>query len=536
MAVTQNGNGSAPGIALSVSSQSPDPPKTKAEILKPWGRTGLKQYSGFIYEEYLPELAGRRGIDTYRKMSEGEAIVWSVLFAIELLMRQVSWNVEPAEGDDVDPRDAEKQAEFGRSVWSDMNVSWSTVLSDLLTFLPYGWSYLEIMYKQRQGDSFEHPETDSKYTDGLLGWSEFSIRSQDSLYRWDFNMETGTLNGLWQIPPPDYQTRYIAVQKALHFRTLQHKGNPEGRSVLRGAYRPWYFKQHLETIEAIGAERDLAGIPIIKAPQEIFSSNADGDQQALLAYLKKMVTSIKRDEQEGIVFPSSYDSEGKALYEIELLSTGGSRQFDTDKLIRRYSQEMAMTVLADFILLGHESVGTYALSSSKVGLFEVALGAFLDVITDVITFQGFRRLSKLNGFNPINAPKLVHGKVGNINLEELGAFIANLAKAGLPLFPNVELEKRVLEMANLPAPSEDDLKLRDQQSDLVAAQAELESTKQQLQQSQTSPASTDSAQGAAKAPPIAGNPAKPADEAPTVDKEPAKGDNLADGMAPKPGE
>ena len=44
------------------------------------------------------------------------------------------------------------------------------------------------------------------------------------------------------------------------------KGNPEGRRILRDAYRAWYFKKRLEEFEAIGVERDLAGMPVGKVP------------------------------------------------------------------------------------------------------------------------------------------------------------------------------------------------------------------------------------------------------------------------------
>ena len=62
------------------------------------------------------------------------------------------------------------------------------------------------------------------------------------------------------------------------------------------------------------------------------------------------------------------------------MSTGGRRQFDTNAIIERYDTRMAMTVLADFIFLGHQSVGSFALSSDKTELFSMAIGAYLDII------------------------------------------------------------------------------------------------------------------------------------------------------------
>ena len=74
-----------------------------------------------------------------------------------------------------------------------------------------------------------------------------------------------------------------------------------------------------------------------------------------------MVKSIRRDEYEGLVLPHGF--------EFELVSTGGARQFDTNAIINRYDTKIAMTVLADFIMLGHQKVGSFALSSDKTELF-----------------------------------------------------------------------------------------------------------------------------------------------------------------------
>ncbi|MCE2604181.1 hypothetical protein LH384_34385, partial [Pseudomonas aeruginosa] len=57
--------------------------------------------------------------------------------------------------------------------------------------------------------------------------------------------------------------------RALHFVTKSRKNNPEGRSVLRGAYRAWYFKRRIQEIEGIGLERDLAGFPVLTAPERM---------------------------------------------------------------------------------------------------------------------------------------------------------------------------------------------------------------------------------------------------------------------------
>ena len=149
------------------------------------------------------------------------------------------------------------------------------------------------------------------------------------------------------------------------FRTRSRKDNPEGRSILRNAYRSWYFKRRIQEIEGIGIERDLAGLPVIHAPEgiDIWDETME-DYTRIRAGMESMVKSIRRDEMEGVVLPHGF--------ELELLSTGGTRQFDTNAIIERYDTRIAMTVLADFIFLGHQQNGSWALSSDKTELFAMA--------------------------------------------------------------------------------------------------------------------------------------------------------------------
>src|SRR3990170_1812311 len=84
------------------------------------GVTGLRQYSGQIVEEFLPILRGRRGMFVYREMSNNDPVVGSFLFAVEMLIRQVPWTVEPASDE---PEDVDR-AEFLESCLYDMDDTW----------------------------------------------------------------------------------------------------------------------------------------------------------------------------------------------------------------------------------------------------------------------------------------------------------------------------------------------------------------------------------------------------------------------------
>jgi phage gp29-like protein len=403
------------------------------------GRVGQRRYGGIFYEEFLSELRGRKGAEVFTEMSNNDETIGAILFAIEMLVRQASWNVEPG-GSTAKDREA---AEFVKSCMDDMQQTWIDTISEILSFLTYGWSFHEIVYKRRMGRTKDN-RTSSKYDDGLIGWMKLPIRSQETLYQWEYD-DQDNLIGMTQMPPPDFGLITIPMNKAMLFRTRSRKDNPEGRSILRTAYRSWYFKRRIQEIEGIGIERDLAGLPVITTPEgmDIWDKD-DEDMNAIRAGLEAMVKNIRRDSTEGLVLPFGYT--------FELTSTGGSRQFDTNSIIARYDTKISQTVLADFIQLGHESVGSFALSSDKTNLFSMAICAFLDIICQTFNSQGIPALIDINGDHfagVTDYPRLTHGDIEDVDLATVATFIKDMTSIGV-IIPDESLEDYVRQLGKLP--------------------------------------------------------------------------------------
>lgn len=396
--------------------------------LRRLGDSGLQRVGGVIQEEWLPELRGSKGRRVIRQMVDQDPIIGGILFAIEMLLRRTTWEIRPA-GDT--PEDA-AAAEFVGEAFAALRPTWLATLPELISFLPWGWALLEICYT-----------TDAR---GRTAWGSWEIRAQDTLDSWEF--VDGRPTAMLQAVPNSTRVARIPLEKAIHLTTTTRKGNPEGRPILRNAYRPWYFKSRIENIEGVGIERDLAGLPVAFVPPELLAGSLTPDEQAVYDTILGIVQNIRRDEQEGVVWPLEYDAKGNLRYDLKLLSSGGSRQFDTGGIIARYGSQIAMSVLADFILLGHEQVGSFALSADKTELFTVALGGWLDAISSAVETQACARLLELNGM--AGAVKLAHGSVEQADLGVLGSFLTALVGAGATLFPNDQLLAHLLREAGLP--------------------------------------------------------------------------------------
>lgn len=280
------------------------------------------------------------------------------------------------------------------------------------------------------------------------------------------------------MPPPHFRLFTIPKSKALLFRTKSRKDNPEGRSILRNAYRSWYFKKRIQEIEGIGIERDLAGLPVMYAPENVDIWGEDEESVKTFATLQDMVKNIRRDELEGAVLNYGY--------KLELLSSGGTRQFDTNAIINRYDTRIAMTVLADFIFLGHQQNGSWALSSDKTELFAMAIGAYLDIICETFNSQGIPQLIDINGdrFSGItDYPKMTHGDIEDADITKVSAFIKDMTGIGV-LVPDDGLEDYIRQVGHLP--------------DRTADKREIDGVRQK-QQEQNQPPEPETAAGKGEA-------------------------------------
>jgi len=419
--------------------------------LREFGDTGLKRAGGFIGEEFLTELSGRSGIKVFKEMSENDPVAGGMMFAIARILGRLPWEIQ----DDPDAGPADVAAgDFIRECFDDMSTPWSNVLEDILSMGPYGWALLEMNLKLRRGpDDLSGPEGSetmhqSKYSDGKIGWRGFKIRAQDSLVQWEYD-DHGGLVGMTQQVDQGGGLRKIPMAKSLLFRTSTFKDNPEGRSLLRGAYRPWYFKKRIEEIEGIGIERDLSGLPVATLPPEYFYENASAEHKATLRTMQNLVTQIRNDESGGIVMPVAFDSHGNKLVSLELLAAPGAKGIDVGGTITRKSQEMTMSILMDFLLLGHEGVGSFALGASRIDLWTMAIQQIAKIIAETFDQGAIARLLKFNRIHVDKPPRLVFGDIQNVDLPTIGAFIEQMVNSGA-LVPGPELDEFVRKVGNLP--------------------------------------------------------------------------------------
>jgi hypothetical protein len=392
-------------------------------------------------------------------MLDNSPTVGAIMFAINQSMRQVSWRVEAPD----DTPNSIEGSEFLESCMEDMSQSWPEFISESLSMLTYGFAPHEIVYKRRLGrqkQSSQAKRATSKYTDGKIGWKKLALRGQDTVLKWFFDDE-GDITGMTQQPWFGGLID-LPINKLLLFRPHAHKNNPEGNSILRSAYRPWWFTKRLEEQEAIALER-MSGTPEFRVPNKLLEAAANGDPNALAALqqFKNIVTSIKVDEQMGLITPSDtyMNADGTPstvpMYEFVYNVPKGTRtavQFDPS--IERYKLDIMTSVLADFLTLGHSARGTQTLGVTKLDLFFQATEGWLDANAAVLNDFGVARLWELNGEDEDTRPRLAPDMPKRVDLDSLGNYIYNMAQAGFQISADDDLQNYLRDVADLPEMSE----------------------------------------------------------------------------------
>ena len=413
----------------------------KAVNFKQLGVSGLRRYGPYIYEEFLPELRWPGAGKVYQEMADNDAVIGAIMYLAEMLIRGCTWEVKAC-GDSAVAHEA---AKFLKECMDDMDMSWANTICEILSMLTYGFSFHEIVYKVRRGPDEANSKYRSKYSDGRIGWRRLASRAQTSLAEWEFDDE-GDVKAFIQRCEPNFETVRIPMSKGLLFRTRISKDNPEGKSLLRNAYRSWFFKKHFEEIEGIGIERDLAGFPVLTAPEGLDLWNDEDPRMVKMrGDAETLVASVRRDSEEGMLLPHGWD--------LKLLTSGSSRQINIGETIERYDNRIAITMLSDIILIGNNRTGSFALADTKQSLLAAALQAQVSNIADVFNAFAVPRLFAVNSFpGLVDLPKIVPSGIQTPSMQEVALMLRAM---GLNISKDKELLSYLWHILGFPSMSDE---------------------------------------------------------------------------------
>ena len=191
------------------------------------------------------KLVRAKGLEVIDNMLYDEQVKACLLLK-EYAILSKGWKIEDAQN--ISKSVAKKHSEFIQYNFTDwMQGSFNRVLTDLLSFLRYGFVVGEQNYAIENGSIYldsvkvRHPNTFKIYPD------DFGNIGPESIKQW----QTG------EVVMPNFNNKFI------HYAYRSSFGNPYGRSDLEEAYRDWFIKNKLVTFESIYLEK--FGTPSILA-------------------------------------------------------------------------------------------------------------------------------------------------------------------------------------------------------------------------------------------------------------------------------
>lgn len=395
-----------------------------------FGATGTVFFGGLLStsdEEYNTDLLWDKAIRVYDQMWRGDAQVAAVLRAMELPLLRAHWYIKPASDSEEDVQ----VAQFCQDViFESMTKPWVETLEFLLTMYRYGFSLFELVWDIND--------------DGYVVLRKMAPRQAKTIYRW-FAGKDDQLDRVeqrvWVFNEKDAQRRptmqggrsfssapgsfdyakyamgqfkYVTIpgHKLALFNVKQEGNNFAGISLLRHAYKHWYYKDNFYKIDAIANERQALGVPTLEEP----SSTSDEERNRA----SDSLAALHAHEKGYMMVPHGWV--------FKFADAGGRTLKDIMPSIDHHDTLIARSVLAQF--LNMQAYGSYARSSNETSLFLQGQVAMANRIKTQFNRQVLRKLVDFN-FNVEKYPTLEVDELDSRSVAEVLQLLPALAKSGL---------------------------------------------------------------------------------------------------------
>ena len=408
------------------------------------GSPYLKAIAGIVREEERRELQFPRCLKTYDEMRQN-ATVAAALAVNEVFLTKALMNMKVKAGDE----NSEKSVAFAKAVkWNLNNLkgqTWYDVVTAIITYQQYGFSWLEKVYERNDSDSFPYSYKIKK----------LAPRSPKSVKGWLFSDHARDIIGLEQWPQvmleqpyenmirtTSYGTSPITIprNKILLFSWNNKNHNPQGISDLNGCYRAYKELSLIASYEVTGVSKDLAGVLVLRVPTDIINRAAEdpnSDEAKSLAVLQKNAASVHAGDQTYMLLGSDTidgSGSGKYAYDVTLQGVeGGSKSYKTTELIQERKKQILDSLGCGFLNLGNDGVGSYALATGKQSLHAFYMERHLLFIKSVLENDLFKQLAEINGIRLTEdeMPRIEFGDLDQPDLETYSKMIQRLAATGV---------------------------------------------------------------------------------------------------------
>jgi len=256
------------------------------------GTSSPSPFTRNLRQEYNSDLRGLNGLKKFDQMRRSDGTVRSTLRLVKTPVLAARWFVEPYRKRDqetVRKVDATAAALVESVLFDEMSISWSQVLIEALLMCDFGYYMFEKVWENRI--------VDGKMRTVL---KKLAPRHPMDVIEWYYDTNGGPAGVKMRGPTGMSQDDYIIpISKLVVFTHDREGGDVEGISILRSAYKHWYYKEQLYKIDAIQKERHGIGVPIIKLPP--------GHKPADVAIAQSLGRNLRTNERAHVVLPPLWE-------------------------------------------------------------------------------------------------------------------------------------------------------------------------------------------------------------------------------------
>lgn len=292
-----------------------DPKMTVDLASREMGYASPSPFTAWTREERVAELRDKLGIRKYYDMKRADGTIRGALRLLKTPVMSARWFVEPASESTIDQNIAKFVSE---NLFEKLNAPWHRVLEDALLMCEYGYMPLEKVY--------------GLDSDGRIILKKLAPRHPLDIQEWLYD-DRGGPDGIVMDPTEanGWSSIAIPIEKLVVFVLEQEAGDMRGISILRSAYKHYYYKDTLYKIDAIQKERHGIGVPIIKLPLGYTTQDR--------ALAEDMGRNLRTNERAHITIPANWT--------IEFAKLEG-QPVDCLPSIQHHNDQIMANILAPF--------------------------------------------------------------------------------------------------------------------------------------------------------------------------------------------
>lgn len=406
----------------------PSKPLKSSKPREEMGDSGIQTLHGIITEEYNSQLQGIQGIKVFDEMRKSDGTVRAAVLVCTLPIMRAQWFINPTTESKED-KDIANFVEHALFDWLD--ISWSDVIRQALLMVSFGVMPFEKVYGTKEHDGKTYVTV-----------TKLAPRMPKSIQQWELPDRTFGIQQIRQ----DGIMALIPGSKLLIFINEREGDNWWGTSMLRAAYKHWYYKNNFYKIDAVAFERQGIGIPKITMPM--------GYTEADLSKATQAAENLRSNESAYLILPNGYNA--------EFMDMGAKSTRDPQNSINHHNKEILQSVLAQFLELGatKSGSGSRALSQDHSDLFLKALESIANTIISEINKNLIPELVDLN-FNGVKVyPVLDYSGITKVDVAALGTAYSQLVTAG-GITPTNDDQQYLRAAMGLPPRTQEDMDAED---------------------------------------------------------------------------